>query len=79
MRSMIVLQSNLSRKTNKMEEFCCVMSMHDGVVLFTSPQITESLGYPRDMWLGRLFIDFVHPKDRFVFSFFFLRCMKQVV
>lgn len=42
--------------------------MHDGVILFTSPNITKSLGYPRDMWLGRSFIDFVHPKDRPIFA-----------
>lgn len=48
--------------------FCCVISMHDGVVLFTSPTITESLGFPRDMWLGRSFIDFVHPKNRHTFA-----------
>jgi PAS fold len=41
-----------------------VMSMHDGVVVYTTPSITNSLGFPRDMWLGRSFIDFVHPKDR---------------
>lgn len=50
------------------EGFCCVVSMHDGVVLFTTPSITESLGFPRDMWLGRSFIDFVHPKDRQTFA-----------
>lgn len=50
------------------EGFCCVISMFDGVVLFTSPTITESLGFPRDMWLGRSFIDFVHPKDRHTFA-----------
>lgn len=44
--------------------FSCVVSMYDGVVLYTSPSITDSLGFPRDMWLGRSFIDFVHPKDR---------------
>ncbi|XP_059620857.1 period circadian protein isoform X2 [Phlebotomus argentipes] len=54
---------------NTMEDcFCCVISMHDGVVLFTTPSITESLGFPRDMWLGRSFIDFVHPKDRATFA-----------
>lgn len=42
--------------------------MHDGVILFTSPNITNTLGYPRDMWLGRSFIDFVHPKDRPTFA-----------
>lgn len=50
------------------EGFCCVISMLDGVVLFTTPTITESLGFPRDMWLGRSFIDFVHPKDRHTFA-----------
>lgn len=46
------------------EGFCCVMSMADGIVLYTTPSITNSLEFPRDMWLGRSFIDFVHPKDR---------------
>lgn len=50
------------------EGFCCVISMYDGVVVFTTPTITESLGFPRDMWLGRSFIDFVHPKDRHTFA-----------
>ncbi|XP_058059642.1 period circadian protein [Anopheles bellator] len=63
-------QSNTPR-TNKPEVedgFCCVISMHDGVVLFTTPSITHSLGFPKDMWLGRSFIDFVHPKDRSTFA-----------
>lgn len=42
--------------------------MHDGVVLYTTPTITDALGFPRDMWLGRSFIDFVHPKDRATFA-----------
>lgn len=54
--------------THLEEGFCCVISMCDGVVLFTTPTITESLGFPRDMWLGRSFIDFVHPKDRHTFA-----------
>ncbi|XP_052863241.1 period circadian protein [Anopheles cruzii] len=65
-----VPQSNTPR-TNKPEVedgFCCVISMHDGVVLFTTPSITHSLGFPKDMWLGRSFIDFVHPKDRSTFA-----------
>lgn len=45
-----------------------MISMHDGIVLFTTPTITDSLGFPRDMWLGRSFIDFVHPKDRATFA-----------
>lgn len=42
--------------------------MHDGIVLYTTPSITDVLGFPRDMWLGRSFIDFVHPKDRATFA-----------
>ena len=41
--------------------------MHDGIVLYTTPSINV-LGFPRDMWLGRSFIDFVHPKDRATFA-----------
>lgn len=48
--------------------FCCVISMYDGVVLYTTPNLTSVLGFPKDMWLGRSFIDFVHPKDRETFS-----------
>lgn len=52
----------------KEDSFCCVISMHDGIVLYTTPSITDVLGYPRDMWLGRSFIDFVHLKDRATFA-----------
>lgn len=52
----------------KEESFCCVISMHDGVVLYTTPTITDLLGFPRDMWVGRSFIDFVHTKDRATFA-----------
>lgn len=56
-------------KADQVEDgFCCVISMLDGVVLFTTPSITRSLGFPKDMWLGRSFIDFVHPKDRATFA-----------
>ncbi|CAH0556603.1 unnamed protein product [Brassicogethes aeneus] len=48
--------------------FCCVISMYDGVVLYNTPSLTSVLGFPKDMWLGRSFIDFVHPKDRETFS-----------
>lgn len=48
--------------------FCCVISIYDGVVLYTTPSLTTALGFPKDMWLGRSFIDFVHPKDRETFS-----------
>ncbi|XP_037727127.1 period circadian protein isoform X2 [Drosophila subpulchrella] len=52
----------------KEDSFCCVISMHDGIVLYTTPSITDVLGFPRDMWLGRSFIDFVHLKDRATFA-----------
>ncbi|XP_020806304.1 period circadian protein isoform X1 [Drosophila serrata] len=52
----------------KEDSFCCVISMHDGIVLYTTPSITDVLGFPRDMWLGRSFIDFVHIKDRATFA-----------
>lgn len=42
--------------------------MYDGVVLYTIPGLTTALGFPKDMWLGRSFIDFVHPKDRETFT-----------
>lgn len=48
--------------------FCCVISMHDGLVLYTTPSLTSILGFPKDTWLGHSFIDFVHPKDRDTFS-----------
>ncbi|VEN49809.1 unnamed protein product [Callosobruchus maculatus] len=48
--------------------FCCVISMYDGVVLYTTANLTAVLGFPKDMWLGRSFIDFVHPKDRETFT-----------
>ncbi|XP_050510213.1 period circadian protein isoform X2 [Diabrotica virgifera virgifera] len=50
------------------DSFCCVISMYDGVVLYTTPSLTTVLGFAKDMWLGRSFIDFVHPKDRETFS-----------
>uniref|UniRef100_A0A336LIJ5 Period circadian protein n=1 Tax=Culicoides sonorensis TaxID=179676 RepID=A0A336LIJ5_CULSO len=61
-------QVSQSDKTATEDAFCCVISLHDGVVLFTTPSITDSLGFPRDMLLGRSFIDFIHPKDRATFA-----------
>ncbi|XP_058455326.1 period circadian protein isoform X2 [Malaya genurostris] len=57
-----------SRPPNMEDGFRCIISMHDGVVLFTTPSITHSLGFPKNMWIGRSFIDFVHPKDRATFA-----------
>lgn len=38
--------------------FCFVISMHDGVILHITAKITNSLGFPSDMWLGE-FISFI--------------------
>ena len=38
------------------------------MVMYTTDTITNILGYPKDMWIGRSFIDFVHPKDRVTFT-----------
>ncbi|XP_029668598.1 period circadian protein [Formica exsecta] len=46
------------------EGFCAVISMHDGLVLYTTPSIVTALGYLKDAWIGRSFIDYVHPKDK---------------
>ncbi|CAB3225187.1 unnamed protein product [Arctia plantaginis] len=48
--------------------FSCVISMHDGVVMYTTSSLTATLGFPKDMWIGRSFIDFIHPRDRSTFA-----------
>ncbi|XP_055318755.1 period circadian protein isoform X2 [Sitodiplosis mosellana] len=64
-----VEQQTAEHRTNlNQESFCCAISMHDGVILSTTANLTDSLGFPKDMWLGRAFIDFVHPKDRPTFA-----------
>lgn len=45
--------------------FCCTISPHDSIVLYMTPNSNDVLGYSRDIWLGRSFLDFVHPKDRY--------------
>lgn len=55
--------------------FSCVISMHDGVVMYTTSSLTSTLGFPKDMWVGRSFIDFIHPRVRqflAVFSIFYV-------
>ena len=47
--------------------FCVAVSLHDGMVMQTTASLTSILGYPKDMWVGRSFIDFVHPQDRETF------------
>ena len=66
-------QEYLSSKDVQSEEradsegFCVAVSLQDGMVLHSTKTVSSILGYPKDMWIGRSFIDFVHPKDREVF------------
>ena len=45
-----------------------LVSLRKGTVVRTSASMTELLGYPADMWVGRSFIDYVYPKDRASFT-----------
>lgn len=56
-------------------EFNAIVSMKDGVVLYCTSNLTEVLGFPADMWLGRSFIDFVHPNDRSTFASYVASCI----
>ncbi|XP_050534913.1 period circadian protein isoform X3 [Daktulosphaira vitifoliae] len=47
--------------------FGVVISMTNGLIINTSNSIIKNMGYPKDMWQGRSFIDFIHPKDRISF------------
>lgn len=44
--------------------FGVVVSMNNGFVVNTSDNIYQSMGYPKNMWQERSFIDFIHPEDR---------------
>ncbi|XP_014613255.1 PREDICTED: period circadian protein isoform X2 [Polistes canadensis] len=44
--------------------FCAVISMHDGLVLYITPSICTALGYSKDAWIGRSFINYVHSNDK---------------
>nr|KAF7432381.1 hypothetical protein H0235_005305 [Vespula pensylvanica] len=65
-------EAGLASRTNLLDDsssqandgFCAVISMHDGLVLYTTPSICTALGYPKDTWIGRSFIDYVHSKDK---------------
>ncbi|XP_076754367.1 period circadian regulator isoform X2 [Xylocopa sonorina] len=66
------LEAGLASRTNHLDDsasqanegFCAVISMHDGLVLYTTPSICTALGYPKDAWIGRSFIDYVYYKDK---------------
>lgn len=65
---LINLYLNLTFQYPLQSEFSAMVSMLDGVILYTTPNIKDVLGYPRDMWMGRSFIDLVHPEDRSTFA-----------
>lgn len=50
------------------EELGIIVSMEDGLVLYITPGLTDVLGYPKDMWIGRSLIDLIHPKHRASFA-----------
>lgn len=57
------------------KEFNAIVSMKDGVVLYCTSTLTDVLGFPADMWLGRSFIDFVHPDDQSMFASYVASCI----
>ena len=56
-----IIESGLNLES---DGFCVAVSMSNGMVIHTTPTLCSVLGYPKDMWIGRSIIDFVHPKDR---------------
>ena len=44
--------------------FCVAVSMNTGMVVHTTPSLSLVLGYPKDMWIGRSLIDFIHIKEK---------------
>ncbi|CAL8089978.1 unnamed protein product [Orchesella dallaii] len=50
------------------DTFASVVSLEDGIIVYITPSIASILGFPKDMLVGRSFIDFVHPKDRMAFA-----------
>ncbi|XP_024080859.1 period circadian protein isoform X2 [Cimex lectularius] len=61
------LASGIKQESLEEDELKIVVSMSDGVVVFTSGLATV-LDYPKEMWLGRSLIDFVQPKHRATFA-----------
>lgn len=62
------INNEQDQESSQTDGFSCVISMHDGVVMYTATSLTATLGFPKDMWIGRSFIDFVHPRDRETFA-----------
>ncbi|BET00504.1 Period circadian protein [Nesidiocoris tenuis] len=58
-------------------ELRIAVSMLDGIVIYTSG-LTQTLGYPKDMWIGRSLIDFVHAKHRASFASFIIQSIAEL-
>ncbi|XP_072931109.1 period circadian protein-like isoform X2 [Epargyreus clarus] len=63
-----IVASHPSSTNHCQDSFSCVISMNDGVVMYTTASITTILGFPKEMWIGRSFLDFVHTRDRNLFA-----------
>nr|CAD7404294.1 unnamed protein product [Timema poppensis] len=60
-------------------KFSAGVSMQQGTVIYTTGPLTDILGFPEDMWVGRSFIDFVHPKDRTVLTTFITARVANII
>ncbi|KAK0166793.1 hypothetical protein PV327_004276, partial [Microctonus hyperodae] len=49
-------------------EFGAIVSLHDGLILHSTASLETALGYSKDAWTGRSFIDYIHPKDQSIFA-----------
>ena len=56
-----------ANKSDTQDSFCVAVSLNDGAVMHTTSSLTGVLGYPKEMWVGRSFIDFIHQDDRDTF------------
>lgn len=48
--------------------FYTIISLSDGIVLHSTVSSEKSLGYSRDSWIGKSFIDYVDPQDQTYFA-----------
>ncbi|XP_044577795.1 period circadian protein isoform X3 [Cotesia glomerata] len=49
---------------NLNDGFYLVVSLIDGIILYSSASLQKVLGYPKDSCIGSLLIDLVHPNNR---------------
>uniref|UniRef100_A0A0A9VU86 Period circadian protein n=2 Tax=Lygus hesperus TaxID=30085 RepID=A0A0A9VU86_LYGHE len=78
--SKITSEQIASLKTDTLHEgeLRIAVSILDGVVIYTSG-LTQALGYPKDMWIGRSLIDFVHTKHRASFASFIIQSIAELI